>query len=151
VNQYPQKSLIVSLVKERQGRGYFMKNMRLSLDPPGSRLSCPSTSISWRSIDWEGVNLSCTQNHEYYAPVVELSWVLRTCDTVLNSTHDKKCCTQTQRIDSNQVGSCTMYQCFCVLISGRFRKDRVTLCFRRAASLLTRSVPCHPFKSLIIF
>ncbi len=34
----------------RNGRGYFMKNILSSLDPPGSVLSCPSTPISWSSI-----------------------------------------------------------------------------------------------------
>ena len=34
----------------RNGRGYFMKNILSSLDPPGSVLPCPSTPISWSSI-----------------------------------------------------------------------------------------------------
>jgi len=35
--------------------GYFIKKMRSAEDPPVSRLSCPSTPISCRSITWEGV------------------------------------------------------------------------------------------------
>jgi hypothetical protein len=36
--------------------GYFMKNMRSESDPPVSRIPCPSTPISCRSIVWEGVS-----------------------------------------------------------------------------------------------
>ena len=44
----------VSYQYYRKGRGYFMKNILSSLDPPGSVLSCPSTPISWSSNAWEG-------------------------------------------------------------------------------------------------
>ena len=51
--------------------------------------------------------LVCTQKHEYYVPVVDLSWVL--CVThVLNSTHDNQCCSQIQLIvmSLTQVRTC---------------------------------------------
>jgi hypothetical protein len=69
-----------------------------------------------------------------------LSWVEYYVwhSTQLNSWQEELYSNSTH---SNQVESCTMYQCFCVLISTRFRKDRVVLCFRCAVVLHTRSVP----------
>jgi hypothetical protein len=57
----------------RNGYGYFMKNILSSLDPPGSVLPCPSTSISWSSIrDHHQKKTGCTQvfrvEFEYYVP-----------------------------------------------------------------------------------
>jgi len=46
----------VSYQYSRNGRGYFMKNILSSLDPSGSVMCCPSTSISCSWV-WMGVKL----------------------------------------------------------------------------------------------